>query len=275
MHSASVGIMNFSKQLENIVPVLDYFSGTSGLVLPVPNKQFFPEEFKSGSRLSYYASLFNSIEINSSFYKIPMAKTVANWSATVPDNFKFTFKLYKEITHSRAAFVDKPLIKKFIDTIDHVDEKKGCLLIQFPSTAVFDFDVLYDLLFYISELNDDGRWTVCVEFRDHKWYSGPVFSLLKNLNFPLVIHDMPKSATPIIDGQLDTIYVRFHGPMGDYRGSYSTDVLNEWAKRISGWLTENKKVFVYFNNTIGDALKNLQTLNAMITKRKSTALAQK
>src|SRR5262249_30420523 len=53
----------------------NFYLGTSGLVLPVPNKQHFPEEFKAGTRLSYYASLFNSIEVNSSFYKVPRPAT--------------------------------------------------------------------------------------------------------------------------------------------------------------------------------------------------------
>src|ERR1044072_276638 len=76
-----------------------YRSGTSGLVLPVPNKKAFPPEFKDKSRLTYYGSLFNSIEINSSFYKIPQAATVKKWADSVPDNFAFTFKLWREITH--------------------------------------------------------------------------------------------------------------------------------------------------------------------------------
>lgn len=267
--------MNFSNRFENVTSLPGYFCGTSGLVLPVPNKQFFPEEFKSGSRLTYYASLLNSIEVNSSFYKIPQAKTVANWSADVPENFKFTFKLYKEITHNRSASIDTTLIKKFIDTIDHVGKKKGCLLIQFPAKTVFEFDTLYKLLMYVSELNDDRRWIVCVEFRDRQWYSDPVISLLRKLNIPLVIHDMPKSAPVIAARGLDTVYIRFHGPAGDYRGSYSTEVLHSWASRICGWLAGNRKVFVYFNNTIGDALKNLYSLNAMIAGIKPAAATLK
>ncbi|HEY8898156.1 MAG TPA: DUF72 domain-containing protein, partial [Niastella sp.] len=76
-----------------------YKAGTSGLVLPVPNKQSFPPEFSDKSRLTYYASLLNSIEINSSFYKVPQPATVRKWADSVPDDFVFTFKLWQEITH--------------------------------------------------------------------------------------------------------------------------------------------------------------------------------
>src|SRR2546423_6921762 len=66
---------------------LEFYSGTSGLVLPF-SKRSFPAEFKDKSRLHYYASLFNSIEINSSFYKMPMASTIKRWGESVPDGFR-------------------------------------------------------------------------------------------------------------------------------------------------------------------------------------------
>ena len=65
-----------------------FYSGTSGLVLPFPNKQSCPPEFHDKPRLAYYASLFNSLEVNSSFYKVPMAATVKKWADGVPDGFK-------------------------------------------------------------------------------------------------------------------------------------------------------------------------------------------
>src|SRR5690349_976965 len=107
--------MKSSKRADLSCFARNYFSGTSGLVLPVPNKLFFPDEFKEGSRLNYYASLFNSIEVNSSFYKIPLGRTVANWSADVPEDFRFTFKLFREITHRKPAGIDKGLIRRFVD----------------------------------------------------------------------------------------------------------------------------------------------------------------
>lgn len=80
---------------------VNYYSGISGLILPVPNKEHYPAEFKEKSRLCYYASLFSSIEVNSSFYRIPQAKTIAKWADDVPADFKFTFKLWRGITHEK------------------------------------------------------------------------------------------------------------------------------------------------------------------------------
>ena len=90
------GFLKFYLEMETLQADL-FYSGLSGLQLNIP-QYLYPPPFENASRLTYYASLFNSIEINSSFYKIPKAATVAKWAACVPENFKFTFKLWKGIT---------------------------------------------------------------------------------------------------------------------------------------------------------------------------------
>src|ERR1700734_2216846 len=92
-----------------------FYSGTSNVVLPVKNKSFLPEAFRDKTRLNYYGSLFNSVEINSSFYKMPMAKTVANWASEVPPEFRFTFKLIQTVTHSIKRQFDLSPISEFMD----------------------------------------------------------------------------------------------------------------------------------------------------------------
>src|SRR5688572_12770918 len=110
-----------------------FYSGLSGLALPLP-KYKFPEAFQKSTRLTYYSSLFNSIEINRSFYTLPNGKTMAKWSNEVPEDFKFTFKLWKQITHAKGLRFDTTDVKHFLDAIGQVGEKKGCLLIQFPAS---------------------------------------------------------------------------------------------------------------------------------------------
>jgi uncharacterized protein YecE (DUF72 family) len=111
----------------------NYYSGISGLVLPVPNKTHYPAEFQDKSRLCYYASLFNSIEVNSSFYKVPQSKTVAKWVADVPASFKFTFKLWREISHVKGLAFNPADVQRFMQAIDTAGEKKGCLLDPVPA----------------------------------------------------------------------------------------------------------------------------------------------
>ena len=100
-------------------------------MVPV-TQTLYPADFKGKSRLAYYASFFNSIEINSSFYKLPKASTIIKWRETVPESFQFTFKLSKTISHSRGLDFNAEEVVHFIRTIDNVDKKKGCILIQLP-----------------------------------------------------------------------------------------------------------------------------------------------
>lgn len=236
------------------------FSGTSGLVLPVA-KIDYPPEYQDKSRLTYYASLFNSIEINSSFYKMPMVATVKRWADNVPDYFKFTFKLSKIITHGKGLVFDPADVNKFMHTISYAGNKKGCLLIQFPGGTQAQVPKLEDLLVLIRNADSLAEWKLAVEFRHNSWYEEKTYRLLEKYQSVLVIHDIPASATPQDDYESDAVYLRFHGPGGKYRGSYTEDFLHEYAGYIYNWAIDGKTVYIYFNNTMGDALKNLMALN--------------
>src|ERR1700750_2709537 len=109
-----------------------FFAGTSGMVFAEPNKSAFPPAFRDQSRLAYYASLFNSLEVNSSFYKVPLATTVQRWATEVPDDFRFTFKLWREITHVKGFDYRPEDVHRFMQVIAQAGDKKGCLLLQFP-----------------------------------------------------------------------------------------------------------------------------------------------
>ena len=241
-----------------------YFSGTSGLALPVPNKTLYPMEYQGSSRLCFYASLFNSIEINSSFYRIPTAKTVAKWAVEVPEEFKFTYKLWRNITHNKNLAFDPSDINRFMQTIGQAGVKKGCLLVQFPASITIAHRAQMEKLLQLLDEANVGNWNIMIEFRSKSWYQDDIYNLLAHYRMGVVLHDMPKSAPPMLEQEVPSVYLRFHGPAGDYRGTYADDVLAEYASYINDWLEEGKDVYVYFNNTMGDAVKNLQTLNAFV-----------
>jgi uncharacterized protein YecE (DUF72 family) len=240
------------------------YAGTSGLQTPVP-KRDFPAAFQDKSRLTYYASLFNSIEINSSFYKIPIAKTLARWAAEVPDDFKFTFKLWQGITHNKLLAFNTDDVHLFIERINAIGHKKGCLLVQFPpGLSVAALRQLGLLLTEIQIADANNDWRIAVEFRHRSWYDEGVYELLEAHNAIFVIHDMPASIAPINPLPANFAYLRLHGPDGRYKGSYEDDVLAEYAQYIKEWQDEGKVVYTYFNNTAGNALGNLQYLKQLL-----------
>lgn len=240
-------------------------AGTSGLVLREPNKQAFPEQHRHQHRLTYYASLFNSIEINSSFYKVPMPVTFTKWSNLVPPDFQFTIKLWREITHSRGFAFNPADIALFMRAAASLGSKKGCLLIQLPPSIAWNkIDQLEKMLELVRTSDPGPPWRLAVEFRDKSWYRPETYHLLDKYQSALVLHDMPSSAIHTPTENAGFIYIRFHGIRGDYKGSYTHDHLQEYAEKIRSWLNEGKDVYTYFNNTIGDAVANLETLNALV-----------
>jgi len=242
-----------------------FYSGTSGMVLPVPNKAAYPPEYQDKSRLTYYGSLFNSLEVNSSFYKLPQGKTVAKWADEVPADFRYTYKLWREITHNKGLEFKPDDLERFMNSINNVGDKKGSLLVQFPPSIKADaFNRVEILCNHIRQADPSGQWQTAIEFRDRSWYQEKTYRLLDKYGMGLVLHDLPASAAPLMETEVDFVYVRFHGPNGGYRGSYPDDVLQEYAEHINNWLADGKTVYAYFNNTMGAAVHNLATLNGMV-----------
>ena len=240
-----------------------FFTGTSGLVLPVPNKKSYPAEFREQSRLTYYSSMLTSIEVNSSFYKLPQPRTVTSWADMVPEDFVFTFKLWKEISHSKNLAFKEADLHRFAEIIDSIGSRKGCILIQFPPSLTLDHFSRVEML--LSILADKmNAWRVAVEFRHPSWYVSETFELADEFSSTIVLHDIPKSRNETISKQASFVYLRFHGPSGDYRGGYSDHYIERISDKISGWLIERRDVFAYFNNTIGDAFANASKLKNII-----------
>src|SRR5664279_2800733 len=239
-------------------------SGTSGLVLSEPNKKHFPDEFQDKSRLNYYSSNFNSIEINSSFYKIPRCKTYSNWFAQVPEDFQFSVKLWKGITHNSEFSYERRDLEIFFSAVDCLGKKKGCLLIQFPASTAMDIDKFRLILEQIKKVDPDGHWRLAIEFRHVRWYEENIFDIMWEYGASLVLHDMPNSFIDTVQGDPLFVYLRFHGEKGDYRGNYSTEFLYRKANDIRKWIGQGLDVYAYFNNTIGGAAANLNTLNEMV-----------
>lgn len=238
--------------------------GTSGIAIP-GSKVSFPIEFQSRSRLNYYSSLFNTLEVNASFHKLPMATTFAKWANDVPGEFKFTIKLWREITHIKKLQTDLANIETFLNAAKSLGDRKGCLLIQFPGSITLDYySEVEQILLKIAETDHLNEWQKAIEFRSTTWYVGEARELLDSINASMVLHDIPKSKNLDAVSPYPFVYLRFHGINGDYRGSYSNEFLKQQAEKINQFMHEGKDVYVYFNNTMGSAFDNARSLRSMI-----------
>lgn len=240
--------------------------GTSNIVIP-GNKLTFPPAFRAGSRLHYYGSLFNSVELNSTFYKTPKKETFEKWAAEVPEDFTFSIKLSKTITHAKNLVTDFKMIDDFMLAAAGLGKKKGCLLIQFPGKIDIEyFTIVEDILAHLDQFDGNFKWRKAVEFRNSNWYLAETYEMLNEFNTALVMHDIPKSTNDSLLTKAPLAYLRFHGEAGNYRGSYPDTALKIYAGRIRKWRKAGVDTFAYFNNTIGSAFENAQTLQKMINE---------
>ncbi|MET4107658.1 DUF72 domain-containing protein [Hymenobacter sp. UYP22] len=242
-------------------------TGTSGIVVPGP-KATFPPAYQATSRLTYYATLFNSVEINSTFYRVPQPKTFAAWAAETGPQFDFTLKLWREITHSQALAQDLAGLSRFLEAARELGPKKGCLLLQFPpSTTIRQLPAVRTLLYALAAADTAREWRQAVEFRHPSWYADDAFEMLDHHGASLVLHDKGPGRNAQLNEEADFVYMRFHGPQGNYRESYEHDFLHDQAEQIYDYLQEGKDVYAYFNNTMGAAFANAQELHRLVDER--------
>ncbi|MET0300070.1 MAG: DUF72 domain-containing protein [Flavitalea sp.] len=246
-----------------------FFCGTSNIVLQ-GNKSTFPPEMQNKSRLTYYSTIFNSLEVNASFYKIPKKKTFGRWAGETHSDFRFTIKVWKEISHARGLNFKSEDLSLFMEAVAGTGDKLGCLLLQLPkSTGVANLDKLEDLLNQVTESQSEQKIRIALELRNPDWYTEDSRRLFSKKNVSLVQHDMPGSAPGNLPGNPSFVVLRFHGPQGDYRGNYGEQLLLEKATKARQWINSGKDVYAYFNNTIGDAYTD--TLNFMRLVNSDTA----
>ncbi len=208
--------------------------------------------------------MFSSLEVNATFYALPQKSTIEKWAQQVPEQFRFTFKVPKTITHAKDLQFSFEELERFIETVSYAGEKKGCLLVQLPPKISRDKEEEFTGMLECLSENANG-WNIAVEFRHPSWYTAAVYRMLQGYGIGMVEHDRPPAETPKMNPWLDFVYLRFHGPGERYNGSYEDAVLESYTQRIANFIREGKEVYAYFNNTLGDAYRNLQTLNSMVS----------
>ena len=190
-------------------------------------------------KLRYYSEIFNAVEINYSFYRLPQIKTYEKWKNETPNDFCFALKLSRYITHIKRLKNVKTAFNKFLKRAKHLQSKLGPVLVQLPSNFKLDLDVIKKFLM-------DTKTRLAFEFRSEDLFeSKELIKLFKKNNVAIVFsHSSTFPYREIVTA--DFIYLRMHGPSKLYGSEYGDD-LKQWALKIKKW-SKNKDVYVYFNN---------------------------
>jgi uncharacterized protein YecE (DUF72 family) len=252
------------------------YIGTSGFKFDDWKGHFYPDGLKDKEWLSYYAQRFNCLEINSTYYKLLHPATFFHMANKVPDQFEFTVKTYRSLTHE-AGTENEPDFAMFIDSIQPLieAEKFGCILAQFP-TSFHNTPGNRDYL--VKFCRHFADYPLVVEFRNREWVKDEVFEFLRERQIGWCAVDEPQFKSlmpPIVMATSPVGYVRFHGR--NYRQwwaghsklrydyLYSKDELQEWIPKIQTLAQEAQKVYVFMNNCFqGQAATNAIELRDLL-----------
>jgi uncharacterized protein YecE (DUF72 family) len=219
---------------------LQIYVGCSGWSYSSWKGPFYPIDLDNSEWLNYYSHVFDFVEIDSSFYKIPTAFTVKNWLKKTPDNFRFTAKFPKVITHDKRLKNVENELEIFFSQIDPLQDKTSALLIQLPPSLAI-VEGLEALREFVPEL--DNRFRYAVEVRNNSWFQDLAYSFFANNNICLVWSQLAGLRTPPVI-TTDFLYVRF---IGDRRigeedfGRIQIDRIAEmqyWSDKVKQ-ITEN------------------------------------
>jgi uncharacterized protein YecE (DUF72 family) len=230
------------------------FIGTAAWSIARPVADRFPAE---GSGLARYAAVFNAVEINSTFYRRHRPQTFQRWVESVPEVFRFSVKLPKQITHELRLRDAEQVFEQFLADIEPLVPKLGPLLCQLPPNLAFDNDGVSGGL---KSLRRHYNGTIVIEPRHPSWGTDAASDLLGELGIAQVVAD-PVRIEVAVQADHDPQYLRLHGKPKIYYSSYSEEEIQGFAEKLQ------PDAWCIFDNTasgaaIRNALDMLQLLNA-------------
>jgi uncharacterized protein YecE (DUF72 family) len=257
----------------------DILIGTSGYSYNEWVGPVYPEGTKQKDFLSCYSGLFDTVELNFTYYKMPEAKSLAKMLTDGGDRLSFAIKAHKTLTHEVNPYQWTGEAKTYITAIEPLMEanRLEAVLFQFPHSFHYTVEnrtYLDKLLKYFKSV------PLAVEFRGVDWCTGKVIEGMKNRNVSMVSLDLPE--LPKLPPTMDVVtsplaYIRLHGrnkeawwgsdAHAQYDYLYTDSEVQAWADRIQRITEQAKRILVYYNNhPHGKAVRNAQTLEKILKK---------
>jgi uncharacterized protein YecE (DUF72 family) len=228
-----------------------------GVVYPtgLPQRRWF----------AHYAEHFDTVELNTTFYRLPAPSTVEGWAAQAPPGFSYAVKLGSFGSHRMKLRDAASWLPNHLDRVNRLGPALGPNLVQLPPRWRRDVERLDDFLATARALAPSLRWAV--ELRDPSWLHDDVFETLRRHDTALCLHDLLADHPWVLTARWT--YVRFHGPhaLADaYHGRYGGRRLWRVADRLRAWSDDGVDVFAYFNNDYeGHAFEDADWLRRRLT----------
>ncbi|CAN5233343.1 DUF72 domain-containing protein [soil metagenome] len=235
--------------------------GTSGWSYDHWEEVLYPPKLATARRLARYVEVFDTVELNASFYRWPKDSTFEGWRQRLPDGFTMTVKAHRGLTHFRRLTNPQPWVERFERCWTALGDRREALLVQLHPELERDDARLDHFLTVMPE-----AIPVAMEFRHKSWDHPQVYQLLERHNATYVVTS--GAGLPcVLRATSGLVYVRMHGPDPHtlYAGSYSDDDLRWWRDRLKEWQDQGRDVLVYFNNDgYGHAVRNALRLRELL-----------
>jgi uncharacterized protein YecE (DUF72 family) len=227
------------------------YIGTSGWNYRHWRGNFFPEDLTTKQWLSFYASNFDTVEVNYTFYRLPSKESCEAWYQQTPENFRFTVKASRYLTHIKRLRNAQQSWNDFLERVLVLKEKLGPILLQFPSNFRASEANLQSVDEFLKYAGRASSRRLALEFRDRSCFEREMLEILRRHRAALVIPQSSRYPAPAVTATSDFVYFRFHGPQEMFASSYSDVALRDWAKEINAFLRTRRDVYAYFNNDAG------------------------
>ncbi len=225
---------------------MSYRIGCSGWSYPHWRDVFYPHGLRQADWFQHYASVFDTVEINNSFYRTPTEGTFQTWAQKAPEGFLYAIKVNRAITQYRKLDpLSYPQFEEFVHRAERLGPALGPLLLQLPPSLGRDDGRLAAFL----DQPVVARHPLAIEFRRADWFADEVYALLRHHRVALVLSDFKDLPVPQV-ATTPWVYLRLHGTSGHYYGSYGEEGLHYWASRLKDLCPDG---YVYFNNDVGGA----------------------
>lgn len=234
--------------------------GTAGWSVPSRYAEQIP---LGGSHLHRYAGRLNAVEINSSFYRSHQRKTYERWAQSTPDDFRFSVKMPKAITHEARLSGYDALLDRFMGEVMGLGDKLGVLLVQLPPSFSFNKQVAGR---FFRDLRKRTDTPAVLEPRHPSWFKPDVEDWLADLRVVRVAADpAPVAEASKTGGWNGLAYYRWHGSPRIYYSDYDAAALSSLKKTIDKSRRDNAPAWCIFDNTaLGAALGNALTLSRSV-----------
>ncbi len=230
--------------------------GTSGWHYDHWRGVFYPPDLAKRRWLSWYASHFDVVEVNNTFYRLPRAGGLDRWVAETPDSFRFAVKGSRFLTHMKRLLDTTTGLERFFTAIAPLAAKQGPILWQLPPGWGKNAD---RLAAFLEALPREYRHAF--EFRNPSWHAPDIYDLLRKHGAGFCVFELAGEKSPEVI-TADFAYVRLHGPGGKYAGCYDVATLREWARKVNDW----PDTWTFFDNDqAGHAARNAAELRQILT----------